>query len=427
MSSEQTENPIAASSTKDNQKYNTVDAANSGNDNVEEGRNAYHPGGFHPVYIDDVYGGKYQVMNKLGYGRYSTVWLVKDLSCGPDDEDKYRALKILSAECYGQDHPIFEREILRHLRDEGDHNLAGYKYVCHLVDDFEHQGPNGSHVCLVFELMGETLRSFGLWFRECMVPTTVMRKFSWQLVCALELAHNSGIIHTDIKPDNIFVKVLDKSRIESEYFVKEVIPQQDRTEEHYTPIPSSSLRRYYFGADAKQLDNLNIALGDWGVASWTTKHLTENIQPVALRAPEVLIKACWDARVDFWNLGAVLYEVYRAIRLFSGRVGDHYELREHLGEIVDVFGPFPKDLLEKGDPEIVKSMFNEEGKIDLEEPFDRPPLESDLFLPNLDPETREVFASFLRFVMKINPEERPTPDEMVEHPWLTPKRVLKGP
>lgn len=46
----------------------------------EEGRDAYRPGGFHPVYIGDVYANKYEVMSKIGYGRYSTVWLVKDLS-----------------------------------------------------------------------------------------------------------------------------------------------------------------------------------------------------------------------------------------------------------------------------------------------------------------------------------------------------------
>ncbi|KAK4450341.1 kinase-like domain-containing protein [Podospora aff. communis PSN243] len=360
-----------------------------GSPDLEEGRNAYHPGGFHPVYIGDIYGGKYEIVNKIGYGRYCTVWLAKDTSKAvdpvppdtPDDEDKYRALKVLSAEPYSEDKPIFEREILRHLRD-GDRKLAGYKHVCHLVEDFEHEGPNGTHVCLVFELMGETLRSFGLWFREFMVPTSVMRKFSWHLVVTFDFAHASGVIHTDIKPDNIFAKFLDKSRMESEYLVNEVIPQQD-----------------------------------------------ENIQPVALRAPEVLIRAPWDAKADFWNLGAVLFEVYRAIRLFNGMVGpdNRYDLKEHLAEIVDIFGPFPKELLDRGDPDIVKEMFNKDGRVDIEDPMDRPPLESDVFLPDLDPETREVFASFLRFVMKINPADRPTPDDMVEHPWLTLTRVLKGP
>lgn len=44
----------------------------------EEGRDAYHRGGFHPVHLGDVYNGRYEVLRKLGYGRYSTVWLVKD-------------------------------------------------------------------------------------------------------------------------------------------------------------------------------------------------------------------------------------------------------------------------------------------------------------------------------------------------------------
>jgi serine/threonine-protein kinase SRPK3 len=47
---------------------------------IEEGRDEYRPGGFHPVYIGDVYAEKYKVLNKLGYGAYSTVWLVQDLT-----------------------------------------------------------------------------------------------------------------------------------------------------------------------------------------------------------------------------------------------------------------------------------------------------------------------------------------------------------
>lgn len=43
---------------------------------LEEGTAAYRPGGFHPVYIGDIYHGRYEILNKIGYGRYSTVWLV---------------------------------------------------------------------------------------------------------------------------------------------------------------------------------------------------------------------------------------------------------------------------------------------------------------------------------------------------------------
>lgn len=226
----------------------------------------------------------------------------------------------------------------------------------------------------------------------------------------------------DIKPDNIFVKFRDMQRVESEYLIQEPIPKQDKVEERYTPIKSRPLRRYYFGADPSRFGELDIALGDWGVSSWATKHLTENIQPVALRAPEVLIRAPWDTKVDWWNLGAVVSEVYRAIRLFDGRAppDGHYEVREHLAEIVDIFGPFPKDLLEKGDSPI-QAMFDGEGRIKDTEPMGRPPLESEAFLPGLDQTSKDVFGSFLRAMMKINPGDRPKPEELVQHPWLDPK------
>lgn len=47
---------------------------------MEEGSGAYKPGHFHPVYTGDTFNGKYLVLNKLGYGLYSTVWLVRDIS-----------------------------------------------------------------------------------------------------------------------------------------------------------------------------------------------------------------------------------------------------------------------------------------------------------------------------------------------------------
>ena len=46
----------------------------------------YRPGGYHPVHLHDVFHQRYEVIGKLAYGQYSTVWLAKDqqtwvLSC----------------------------------------------------------------------------------------------------------------------------------------------------------------------------------------------------------------------------------------------------------------------------------------------------------------------------------------------------------
>lgn len=45
----------------------------------EENPVDYQPGGYHPVYIGEVYNGRYKVLNKIGWGMYSTVWIVEDL------------------------------------------------------------------------------------------------------------------------------------------------------------------------------------------------------------------------------------------------------------------------------------------------------------------------------------------------------------
>lgn len=44
----------------------------------EENRDRYVPGGYHPTYLGEMLNKRYQVVQKLGFGLYSTVWLAKD-------------------------------------------------------------------------------------------------------------------------------------------------------------------------------------------------------------------------------------------------------------------------------------------------------------------------------------------------------------
>jgi serine/threonine-protein kinase SRPK3 len=40
----------------------------------------YSPGGYHPVHLGDCFNdGQYKVIDKLGFGSFSTVWLARDL------------------------------------------------------------------------------------------------------------------------------------------------------------------------------------------------------------------------------------------------------------------------------------------------------------------------------------------------------------
>ncbi|KAG6258653.1 hypothetical protein E4U49_006212, partial [Claviceps purpurea] len=99
-------------------------------------------GHYHPVSLGDTFdSGRYSILRKIGYGRYSTVWLARDLKC-----QRYVALKMLTKFCYGGPYEIFEREILDKIRDvsrESSHE--GRKHVLPLNEQFNHRGPNGDH------------------------------------------------------------------------------------------------------------------------------------------------------------------------------------------------------------------------------------------------------------------------------------------
>ena len=51
-------------------------------------------------------------------------------------------------------------------------------------------------------------------------------------------------------------------------------------------------------------------------ANWVDRHFIEVIQPLALRAPEVVLGAPWDTSADIWNAACLV----RCILIFSLRL-----------------------------------------------------------------------------------------------------------
>ena len=68
-----------------------VEADDLGNESSDsdEGEDGYKQGGYHPVSIGEVYHERYVILRKLGWGHFSTVWMVYDRcvpvlsSCSP--------------------------------------------------------------------------------------------------------------------------------------------------------------------------------------------------------------------------------------------------------------------------------------------------------------------------------------------------------
>ena len=108
----------------------------------------YEPGGHHPVHFGDLLNDRYRVLNKLGSGNHSNVWLCRDLK---QQYYQYLAVKIIMADASIKDCP--ELRVYRLLeRVFADSEAAAL--FCLPVDQFDIQGPNGHHYVIVYPVLG---------------------------------------------------------------------------------------------------------------------------------------------------------------------------------------------------------------------------------------------------------------------------------
>ncbi|KAJ6114381.1 serine-threonine protein kinase [Penicillium sp. IBT 16267x] len=326
----------------------------------------------HPDSVGQILNDRYEIIKELGSGRYSNVWLARDQKHG-----SYSAIKFLREDSDGGKNDTFELAILKCL-SEGNPNHTGYQHVARLLDHFMY----GRHLCLVLEPMAENMKDFCLFFEDAKIPNSILKRITRQLLSALDYAHSLGIIHTD----NIMIRIRDKSIIEK-----------------HLHRPHSSLGELNFD-DSSDFSQVEVILGDWGTAAWDSLHLTEIIQPRLLRAPEVLLQAPWGKEVDIWNLGALLPELLDTVQMFSGRASV-------------TGGPFPFHLLEEGNPEIVRKIFNE--NLQIRDPIERPPAKLENWITCLGGEEKERFLLLLRSMLTIDPKKRMNAHLLQNEHWLT--------
>ncbi|KAI3975002.1 hypothetical protein MKX01_005113 [Papaver californicum] len=224
----------------------------------------------------DILGRRYKVTAIHGSGVSSTVVCAKDLNVGKDDPEEV-AIKIIhnTLNKAGQ----LELVILKKLA------AADPKDRWHFLESL--------HMSL-----RDVIKDFGRKTRSTGLKLTEVRAYAKQLFISLKLLKECGILHCDIKPDNVLVN--------------------------------------------KASNTLKVC--DFGVSMFAGKNeITPYLVSRFYRAPEVILGLSYDHPVDIWSVGCSLYELYSGRILFPGRSNNDM-LQLHM----ELKGPFPRKMLRKG-------------------------------------------------------------------------------
>ena len=148
--------------------------------------------------MNELLGGRYQIIKKIGSGGMAIVYLAKDLSL-----DRKVAIKVLRDE-YTEDSTFrrhFQKEAVA-IAQLSHNNIVGIYDI--LTED--------ENMCLVMEYVeGETLKD--KINRDGAIPWQLVVKYGIQIANALSYAHANQIIHKDVKSQNILIDKDDNVKI----------------------------------------------------------------------------------------------------------------------------------------------------------------------------------------------------------------------
>ena len=254
-----------------------------------------------------IYNKRYITQKLLGGGTFSKVILVYDTKEHKQKAikiiksiDRYRMaakneIKVLNAlsNCITRDlHPVVGKSLSQYGQS------SDYP-ILQLLDHFDIK----NHICIVTDSFPCSVYDFMSSNATPSFPGSQLQHMGQQLIESIVMLHSLGIIHTDLKPENM---LLESIKCGAEY-------QLSLQESH---LLSSRRLKASENGKRKILSNTNVKLIDFGSAVFAHEFHPNIISTRHYRAPEVILGYKWSFPCDIWSIGCVLYELCTGETLF---------------------------------------------------------------------------------------------------------------